>query len=323
MKLSLPLLGKDLLVPCLAPSRARGTIWPILTYGNARLAAVICVVVVPGCMSGWRPPLEEVRPEPQARVEIGRSAYLKATRAGKWVYDRRELPAEPDAPGMRYSRQVAGSRTSEGTLVDQPLLELSRYLQQAGKPPDPTTDESRPTATGGVWLVVFFELEHPLDPLPDELTTSDSVTSYTTLRYFNQEGRPLAKGFVTRVAEIEGFEDVECPAGKFEQCLRVRVRLSVWFPLLFTVNWTTYFWLSPEVGEVRRVQQFTGWWLFFFWFGSAHEYQLRSYERPHEPMSSESPPTCWSRGVVLFDRGYPHVRIAGMAADLTTSQPAP
>jgi len=323
MKSSLPTLSKGFTVPRLAPSHATGPVSHPLTHGNTRLVAAICLVVASGCMSEWRPPLEEVRPEPQARVEFGRSAYLRVNREGRWVYDRRELPVKPDAPITRYSRQVAGPRSSEGTLVDRPLLELSRYLQQEGEAPGSTTDESRPTASEGAWLVVFFELEHPLDPLPAALATSDSVISHTTLRYFNQAGRPMAKGAVTSAARIEGFEDVVCPAGKFEQCLRVRVRLTVWFPLLLTVNWTTYFWLSPEVGEVRRVQQFSGVWLFFFWFGSAHEYLLRSYEPPPEPMASESLPTCWSRGVVVFDRGYPRVRIAGMAADLSTSRPAP
>ena len=274
-------------------------------------------------MSEWRPPMEEVQPEPKARVEIGRSAYLRASRLGRWVYDRRELPVKPDAPSVRYSRQVVGPRSREGILMNRTLLKLSRYLRQGGGSPGSATDEPQFTPPRGSWLAVFFELEHPLDPLPCELATSDSVISHTTLRYFNQAGRPLGKGALTRVAQVEGFEDVTCPAGKFEQCLRVRVRLTVWFHLLLTVNWTTYFWLSPEIGEVRRVQQFSGWWLFFFWFGSTHEYLLHSYEPPPEPMASGPLPTCWSRAVVVFDRGYPHVRIAGMAADLVTSQPAP
>jgi len=287
------------------------------------LLTIGSLVATCGCTEPWRPTMEEVKQEPQTPKEIGRAAYLQATRTGRWLYDRRELPAKPGILSTLYARQVKGPRSCEGRLMDRPLLELSRYLQRQGCVPDPTADASRPIAKDGIWLVVFFELEDPLAPLPEELTKSDSVTSQTTLRYFDQTGRPLARGQMTRIAEIEGFEDVSCPAGTFAQCLRARVDLKVWFPLLLTVNWTTYFWLSPEVGEVKRVQQFSGWWLFFFWFGSAHEYLLRAYTPPSESVSAEPTANCWSRGVVVFDRGYPHVQIAGMAADLIATQPAP
>lgn len=297
-------------------------LYPIAPCFRLLLTIGLMVATV-GCMGPWRPTMEEVAQEASVPKEIGRAAYLQATQAGKWSYERRELPLKPDALSTWYTRQVKGTRTCEGSLMGRPLLELPRYLRLEGKTPDPKADASRPTAVQGIWLVVFFELEDPLAPLPDELATCDSITSQTTLRYFDQTGRPLAKGRLTRVAEIEGFEDVTCPAGTFEQCLRARVDLKVWFPLLLTVNWTTYFWLSPEVGEVRRVQKFSGWWLFFFWFGSAHDYLLRSYEPPSELVTTQPAPNCWKYGVVAFDRGYPHVQIAGMAADLTTTRPAP
>src|SRR5207248_2777530 len=96
-------------------------------------------------------------------------------------------------------------------------------------------------------------------------------------------------GTLTRTATIEGFEDVDCPAGHFEKCLRVRVDLDLsirWGP---TIKWIMYIWLSPEAGDVKRVQDLSGSFLFFP-FGSSFEFELVSYSPPAAPPPDVPPP---------------------------------
>jgi hypothetical protein len=154
--------------------------------------------------------------------------------------------------------------------------------------------------------------------IPAELDLSDPIETTTRLRYYGRDGRPLAEGRLTRIVQIEGFEDVEAPAGRFEQCLRVRLDLQIRFAWGLAVDWTSYFWLSPKVGEVRRVQRFSG-WLWIFPFGSAHEYALISHETADNDAILPVAPA-WHYGAILFDRGLPRPQIGGMVIDYAHDQ---
>jgi hypothetical protein len=246
--------------------------------------------------------------------------YLRAFRLGRWVYQRREL-ADPGPPAVDwYARHVTKSRISEGTLLDRPFLELAEYLPSENEASQWGVQEPRPLVPLGKAFGVFFEVGEPMDPLPPQMLTGEPAVTETPLRYYDRQGRLVARGTLTRTAVAEGYEDVTCPAGRFQHCLRARVDLEVRFPLILTIDWNTYVWLSPEVGEVRRIQQFSGWFL-IFWFGSAHELLLSSYEVPAVPASAD-PPRQWARGLVHLGRALPRPRIEGLVIDLCASQPA-
>jgi len=206
-------------------------------------------------------------------------------------------------------------------LEERPFLPLQRYLEPADILTSRADGGPRPSAPMKEGTAVFFELARPLEPIPPELETTSPITSTTAVRYFSYHGKPLATGTMTRQVQIEGFEDVECPAGRFEHCLRVRVDLTVRFPWRVIVDLTSYLWLSPKVGEVRRVQHISGWFL-IFWFGNVHEYQLVSFTPAHAgPGSAGLPPPQWAYGAILFERAAPHPQIAGMIVDLAGSAP--
>ncbi len=284
-------------------------------FGAALLA--LC-----GCLGPWRPTAEQVISHEQADVPVTPAACLEAIRAGRWVYERRSLTPGVEEPVADYFRTIGGGR----------LLEVSAELAEfphgafAGEAARSQPAETQPA--GEVrerrrrWAGVRIEVDEPLDPFPAELIETGSVATRTAVRCAWPTGPIWGRGTLTRVAEIEGFEDIDCPAGRFEGCLRLRIDLTVRFPLTPIFDWTTYHWLHPRAGEVRRVERLAGWFV-LLWFGSAHEYLLKSYElMPHEAVDDTSP-VQWSKVLLVLDRTIPHPRIAGLSVEMAASQPAP
>ena len=288
------------------------------------LVAAMCLWPAVGCMHTWRPMQPASLPaDTQAvatRPAVTPADYLREWRWGRWVYQRREMIDGGYGEADRYVRQTRGRRLSEGTLVNRPLLPLKMYLQSPGAATQPGADD-RPKAPLGKLSAAFFELGEPMDPIPPEAFEGTPVVSTTELRYFDRLGRLVATGALMRTAVLERYEDVTCPAGRYERCARLRVDLEVRFPLILTINWNSYVWLSPEVGEVRRVQQFSGWFL-VFWFYSAHEFLLESWHRAGGKPPVQ-PPAYWSHGLVNLGRGVPKPCIDGLVVDVVTTQPVP
>jgi len=276
-------------------------------------------LVLSGCLGPWRPPMPQTADRTPPARRVTPADCLETNLVGRWVYRRRELPARPGGAATPYARVIRPGRLSEGVLVDRSLLPLERYLPPA-KPAK--TAGKRPTAPLGKEWAVFFKLGEPTDPYPPELAEQNTIVSETTLRYYDKIGRPLGHGTLTRTATLEGFEDIQTPAGRFDRCLRVRVDLHVHFPWLLVIDWTTYLWLSAEVGEVRRVQKFSG-WFWFFWFGNAHEYLLTSYDVHRMDSPGRPLPRCWTYGLFELDRGVPRPRLSGLVVDMVTTRPAP
>jgi len=280
------------------------------------VGAVIGCITVTGCLGSWRPP--EVLNQSRGRSAIVKPAdCLEADLVGRWVYERSELVGRPDDPPVTYARVIRPGRRSEGVFVGRPIQPLENYLL------DDREADSQPSSPlkSNEWGI-FFELDPPIDPYPPELADKKTLVAKTALGYHDGTGRLQGRGTVQRTAELEGFEDVQTPAGLFARCLRVRVELHVRFPWMLTMNWTTYLWLSAEAGEVRRVERFSGWFL-LFWFRSAYEYQLTGYEARPAPLVARPLPRCWAYGLYAMDRGVPLPRLSGLVVDSVTTQPAP
>lgn len=286
-----------------------------------------------GCIGQWRPSNENVSQALQAQRTGRFESCLRANRLGRWLYERIELPEREGRPIRMHVRQVDRERLREGVLEDRPFLKLEEYLdlkrvatrtadepaatQPAGR--DGLT-QRRPRAPLDGGTGIFFRLTDAADPMPLELESEKTITSETAVVYYNYRGIPQAKGRLYRCTEFEGIEDIECPAGRFEGCVRIRVDLRIRFPWVAIVDLTTYLWLSPEVGEVRRVQRLSGWFLVFP-FVSADEYRLVCYGPSAE---AAQPPACaaamWKTGAVLLEGDYPGIRIAGMVIDFEDAQ---
>lgn len=293
------------------------------------LCAAWSMLGLPGCIGPWRPPRNHVsEPPPLTHVSQFRRC-LAANRVGRWVYERRPLPEREGRPTRTHVRQVGVGRLSEGLLDDRSFLRIERYLdlgpQATSRPADtveagsPTPLRPRAPLEGGTGI--FFRLAESADPIPPELESVSAITGETRVTYYDYRGIPQATGALKRVTELEGIEDVETPAGRFEACYRVRVDLTIRFPWLAIIDLTHYLWLSPEVGEVRRVQRLTGWFLIFP-FASADEYRLVSCSpSAASARAVEMPPPRWQSGAVLLEGDYPTLRIAGMVIDLDVPEP--
>ncbi|NLX14833.1 MAG: hypothetical protein GXY44_14450 [Phycisphaerales bacterium] len=286
------------------------------------IALVLLAIYGGGCTGTWRPPT--VQPEtPATQSSPTLAECLRSDRLGRRVYERRDLTGRKDATPSAYARCYRHDRIQEGILAERSFLPLDRYLVSTSAQP---SEAARPRLSFGRLMTIYFEVTDPLATMPLELESNQPIRSSTSIRYFDYLGRPSMLGTVTREAEIEGYEDVESPAGSFANCLRVRVDLKVTFPWTMVADLKHFVWLSPQVGEVRRVQNMTGWFL-IFWFGSTQEYRLTEYTKPPvadpvDPAQADLAPK-WKRGLVVFDRGYPSVRIGGMVIDLAPPADGP
>lgn len=286
-------------------------------FHSLELSAFLLVFTA-GCVTGWRPPMKTVEPSP-VESQFDLAPYLRANRAGQWVYQRREIGVADDVPAVTYIRRIEVTGEAEGALEHRTFLPIPSYLlTEADTATQPAQRRKRPVAPMKERWAFFFEVTDPLPTIPAELDRSAPIETSARLRYYWRGGQRLAEGRLTRIVEIEGFEDVECAAGRFERCLRIRLDLKIRFLWGLAVDWTNYFWLSSQVGEVRRVQRFSG-WLWFFPFASAHENNLVS----HTPLPDSKPSPIgpkWQYGAIVFDRGLPRPQIAGMLINYAPDQ---
>ena len=289
--------------------------------GGSRLAAcglVGALALLNGCFRPAPPKLNLERPAPPAAaLEI--APYLEAARYGEWVYERVELDPDGDRHPTRYVRRVTADRLSEGFLSHRALPALERYLQ-AGEGRGPATRPA-PSPLPAREAPHFFELVEPMPAIPADVSATQPASGSTSLRYYNRRGRLEMTGTLTRSVRLEGTQEVEVPAGRFSDCLRLRVELRIDFRFGPTIDWNSYIWLSREAGEVRRIEEFSG-ALWIFGFGSAHEYRLVSYSRAKPPVNSKAVDPAWRTGLITLDRPVPRPRISGMVIDFAASQPA-
>jgi hypothetical protein len=289
-----------------------------------RLQVVLAVglAVTGGCLRPAPPKLNLARPAP-APAALDLKPYIQAARYGEWVYERAGLGAEAKALPTTYPRRVGADRLSEGVLAGRQLPPLEQYMQAErersattrpadGVPLPPLSPREAPQ---------LFELDEPMEPIPLELAHTNPIVTTTAIRCYDRRGRRELTGTLTRRAQLEGTQDVDCPAGHFTDCLRVRLELQIEFPLGPTIDWNSYVWLSREAGEVRRIQEFSG-GVWIFGFGGAHEFRLVSYSRgAPQTMPGDLSPK-WARGLVTLDRPIPRPRISGMMVDFATARPA-
>ncbi len=274
---------------------------------------LICLSAGAGCVGRWRPPLpREQHVSSTTRPDF--ATYLRANRTGIRVYERTTLRGSSSESEMAtYPREMTAERMREGTLTSIPLFPLEHYLQPPHAARTQPAEAALPASPVRGGFVVFFELSEPMPVMPIDLRMYTPVSTTSPVHYFDHMGRPIDSGSLKRVVELEGVETVDCPAGTFADCLRVRVDLTVRFRWGPIIDWTSYLWLSPHVGEVKHVQRISG-WFWILWFGSAHEYLLTSYQPLATPAEMEPAPE-WVRGVVQFDGLIPFPQIAGMAVD--------
>lgn len=259
---------------------------------------------------------------PDARWDV--KPYLRAARSGVWVYERRELSGRDRGEPTRYVRRIAADRLSEGTLVGRDFAALDEYLELERTPTgSEQARRQRPRAPMEENTGLFIRLGEPLAVIPEGMRYGETLSATSPFHYYDERGRLAASGTLTRIVEIEGFEDVTATAGRFERCMRARIELQVRIPWIMDLDLTTYLWISAEVGEVRRVHRLSGWFV-IFWFRSAHEYDLVS-STPDPPDEAEKPLVpAWSVGALQFERVLPRPQIAGMLIDFApATAPAP
>jgi hypothetical protein len=241
--------------------------------------------------------------------------YLAAARLGRWTY-RRTKPGHEDGKAVTYTRLASAERIMEGKLATREFLPIPEYLVKESAASQPAAaDWRRPRAPLKGGTAFMFELVEPMDPYPPELAVGAPLVSTTPVIYYEYDGRLLARGTLTRTAEIEGLEQVEVPAGTFSNCLRIRVDFSLHIPWLLNMDWKSTLWFSKEVGEVMRVQEMVG-WFWILWFRSSHEYRLVSAQPVlHPPEPETIRPARWQYGAVLLDRAIPEPVIGGLVVD--------
>lgn len=300
-----------------------------LTAAKWRLSLLVCLVLtlamplVGGCR-------EQVGPSPRqpqnassqpAGSPVSLEAALRANRLGRWVYARRE-PQHQDNRRHRYVRIGRPDRSIEGMLVGRRFRPVDEYLAPlSGASAVPASQPAEPAPLEG-GTSFMFRVARPLAPIPAELKEGEPVVDTTDIIYYEYDGRVLARGTFTRTAEIEGVEDVSCPAGEFADCLRVRVDLTLKIPWIISMDWTSWYWLSQEVGEVQRLEHMSGMFLIFL-FSSTHEYELVSHHAPATMLPDLCIAPAWHTGATLLTRTAPRPQIGGMIVDYASETAPP
>ena len=277
-----------------------------------------------GCAGRWQEELRRPQSQPETQT-FDLRPYLEAWRFGRWTYERSQPGHE--GPPQQYTRITGPTRMTEGRLLGREIRPLGEYIHQ----PVPTSRPAehrriKPPLQGGTGFM--FELLVPMEPFPASLKPGQRITSATPIIYCEYDGRMLARGTLTRLVEIDGIEDVSCPAGEYADCLRIRLDMTVTLPWLLHLDWSSYLWLSRQVGEVRRLEHMSGWFVVFP-FESTHEYALVA-GRPFPPVAGApvSGEPRWQFGAVLLNRAVPSPEIGGLVVDFagrpsaTSSAPA-
>ncbi len=249
--------------------------------------------------------------------------YLKATRTGRWIYQRCKTPWSEDCSSKAYTREITTDRITEGELLSFSFEPLYRYLRKV--PDSETEDDSRevlstpPMKAAGF---IYFELEEPLEVIPRDLTWGEVSEAESPIAYYDYWGKLSARGTLLRRVALDGRETITVPAGTFEECLRVRLDLEIRFPWVLSATWASTLWLHPEMGEVRRVHRLSGWFL-ILWFAAGHEYVLQEAESGHVIAGRDELAPRWKTGGVYFDRIAPRPVIGGMIVDYADASATP
>ena len=285
--------------------------WQVL--GLACLAAA-------GCSPAWRPPMEAVQPPP-ARQRLDLAHYAPGDPGVLRTYHRRS-PDSPSAPPEAYRRRHLGPFRAEGAMAAKPTDTLADYLG-----PDALKAADRwklwPDDPDRKGAAFFLEFDPPLVYLPGSIQAGRESSQQVRLRYYNRDGICTRRGTVRRSFEFEGFETVTAGGVRYADCARLHTRTRIrvdWGP---RVDTTEYIWLAPGVGEVRRVQQFSG-LAYLVYFTEVQTFELADGSPWAAGAVGARLPSgeVWARCAVYLDRLLPHPRLGGLAVELAPESAA-
>ena len=287
------------------------------------VTALLCVWtgLAGGCLPRWQPSLDRVQPAvPHTAIDLTR--YLGPAGGPPRVYLRRD-PVNPQEPPTPYERRPLNGALTEGLLADRQVDRVAAYLE-----PTPRARQRR----GTLWpedpdhksAAFFLEFEPPLVRLPASIDANGGLSQRCRLRYYNRDAVEGRGGTVARDIVFEGFETVQVGGGEYPACVRLRINTRYrihWGPWLDS---TEYLWLAPDVGEVLRVELFSGLALFAYFTG-LHVYELTDgtppETQPTRLVHAAPPPVeAWARCAVFLDRVLPHPRLGGLAVELAPAQ---
>ena len=268
--------------------------------------------------------MEQVE-SPPAHALIELSRYVAPQGRGVRTYLRFN-PADPDDPVVRYERRSGGGMVAEGSLAKKPVRTVTQYLARTpgGQYLRGMLWPQDPQKQGAAF---FLEFDPPLARLPRLIDANGGFNQECRLRYFNRDAVEARGGSVTRQVVFEGFETIEAGGLEYAGCVRLRIETRYrirWAP---RVNVSEYVWLAPGIGEVRRVESFSGLALPVF-FNGLHVYELIG-ESPESSAATQlvrasaigpSPVEAWSSCAVYLDRLLPRPRLGGLAVELASPQ---
>ena len=285
------------------------------------VAGAVCLVAaLVGCTPVWRPSLEGVQPAP-LQVVIDLTALAPSGGVARQAY-RRSDPAQPAVPPQGYERHYQGMTRTEGALAVKTFTGLADYLG-----PDAPKAADRwklwPDDPDRKGAAFFLEFDPPLVYLPGSIQAGRESSQQVRLRYYNRDGICTRRGTVRRSVEFEGFETVTAGGVRYADCARLHTRTRIrvdWGP---RVDTTEYIWLAPGVGEVRRVQQFSG-LAYLVYFSEVQTFELAdgSPWAAGAAGAGLSSGEVWARCAVYLDRLLPHPRLGGLAVELAPESAA-
>jgi len=256
-----------------------------------------------------------------AHAVIDLTRYLARPGDATRVFLRQNPGDSAEAP-VRYERRAPNGTFTEGLMAEREVDSVAALLE-----PTLRARQRRgslwPEDPNGEGAAFFLEFDPPLIRLPASIDANGGVAQRCELRVFNRDAVEGRGGTVSREIAFEGFEVVEAGGHEYADCVRLKIdtRFRIrWGP---QVSATEYVWLAPHVGEVRRVERFSG-LAWFVYFTGLQVYDLVDGPAPVTPetqpvrlaAAGALPIQAWSRCAVYLDRVLPRPRVGGLAVEL-------
>ena len=267
-----------------------------------------------GCETAWRPPLAGVQ---VASASITADLSGRMPPPGARLTYRRTSLLNPKAAPEQYVVQVTCTGWGEGKLTQQSRGPLASHVEREGAQ-GPAQQFPWPHPWGASAVGFFLEFDPPLVSWPRVVEGGSARKCESRFKCYGARGQYSYRGSATRAIELEGYETVSIDGVNYNDCVRLCTETRFCIPWIAYVDLTEYSWLAPGIGEVKRLQCWTGLALLVY-FKDIVQYELVSVEHPAEQPAERSAerraPVRWSRCAVYLDPALPTPQLQGLAVE--------
>lgn len=174
--------------------------------------------------------------------------YYPLAQEDTWTYRETEEDGEIDYD----TKIVRGTETIDGVVATKVLSGSDKYELRTVDSNGITLYKEYEVENGG-WVQMVFN--PPLNLLPAEVSIGTKKTINSTMNHTNSEGETGTET-ISGETTVEGIENVTVPAGTFNDCLKIKIKVTLTSPEETEIEEITMF-FAKGVGMVKEISQET------------------------------------------------------------------